>query len=88
MELRSDSKSKKFSLDSDMSLGLKQPSNLSSNSLLKSTSLRNTSVAVNIDSPQVRTSINIQADESDNVFLLLIFVIICWGIMRGDINIT
>ncbi|XP_063953312.1 uncharacterized protein LOC129255534 isoform X1 [Lytechinus pictus] len=52
MELRSDSKSKKFSLDSDMSLGMKQPSNLSSNSLLKSTSLRNTSVAVNIDSPQ------------------------------------
>lgn len=54
MELRSDSKSKKFSLDldSELSLGLKQASNLSSNSMLKSTSLRNASIAVLIDSPQ------------------------------------
>ncbi|XP_072173528.1 uncharacterized protein [Diadema setosum] len=52
MEMRVDSKTKKSGMESELSLGPKQFSNLSSNSLLKSTSLRNASVAVMIDSPQ------------------------------------
>ena len=49
MELRSD---KKFGMESEMSLGPKQVSNLSNMSFSKSA--RNTSVAVFIDSPQVK----------------------------------